>query len=363
MAATVQIEPDVKFIGEVMKAGGAGLKKCFQCATCSTVCALSPDDAPFPRRQILAAQWGLKERVIGDPALWLCHNCGDCNEQCPRDARPGDTLGALRQAAIGHFAYPRWLAGMVANPKALVLLLLVPALLFAAIALWAPKGAIPAQPEFATVFPIGTIEPLFFIVSGLVLVAFAIGIGRFVRALRAAGATAPILAGLVPALREISAHSSFAKCGRNSNRRLGHLLVFWGFAGLAFMGTVVGMGTMAGVMHTPLDAVNPLKIFANVCAVTILAGSIALLAARLKDPGERARSTYFDWFFLLTLAGVVVTGISSELLRLVQAVGVMYAVYFVHLVLIFALFFYAPYSKFAHIAYRTVAIAAAGRKS
>ena len=58
--------------------------------------------------------------------------------------------------------------------------------------------------------------------------------------------------------------------------------------------------------------------------------------------------------------GVALTGILSELTRLAQLAAGMYPIYFVHLVLIFALFLYAPYSKFAHLAYRTVAVASAG---
>jgi quinone-modifying oxidoreductase subunit QmoC len=64
----------------------------------------------------------------------------------------------------------------------------------------------------------------------------------------------------------------------------------------------------------------------------------------------------------VVLAAVVATGIGSELLRLAQAAVVMYVVYFIHLVLIFALFLYAPYSKFAHLAYRTVAMAIVGSR-
>ena len=57
--------------------------------------------------------------------------------------------------------------------------------------------------------------------------------------------------------------------------------------------------------------------------------------------------------------GVALTGILSEIMRLAQFGLWMYSIYFVHLVLIFALFLYAPYSKFAHLAYRTVALAGA----
>lgn len=360
MAEAVLIQPDTGFIKDVVASGGEDLKKCFQCATCSVVCTLSPEDAPFPRKQMIEAQWGLKDRLMGDPAIWLCHNCGDCSTQCPRGARPGDVFGALRREAIKHFAFPNFLARMVAQPKGLLLLLLLPVLVFGAIALWAPKGEPTPDLEFADVFPIPVLEALFFTVAGLALLVFVVGLAPFIRALRASGAGGRILAGLLPALAAILVHERFSKCGKERRRYWGHLLTLWGFLGLALVGTVTGIGTMTGLVRTPLALTNPWKILANVCAVLILTGSAILLIDRIRDPVKRAASTYFDWFFLLTLVGVVVTGILCEVLRLTDAASLMYVVYFVHLVLIFALFLYAPYTKFAHLVYRTAAIAASG---
>jgi quinone-modifying oxidoreductase subunit QmoC len=344
MPETLLLQPDTAFIKDVIASGGGDLKKCFQCATCSVVCKLSPEDSPFPRKQMIEAQWGLKEKLLGDPALWLCHNCGDCTAQCPRGARPGDVLGALRREAIKHFAFPGFMGRLVGQASGLPLLFLLPALVFAAMAFlsrpWKPEL------EFGSVFPIPWLEALFFTVSGIVLLCFAIGLRRFMRA------SGTGFSGVIPALREIAAHQRFAECGAEKGRRLGHLLTFWAFLGLAFMGTSVGIGTMTGMLRTPLPLASPWKIFANTCAVVIVIGGVLLLVERIK----RATSTYFDWFFLLTLVGVVFTGVLSELLRLAQVAALMYPVYFVHLVLIFSLFLYAPYSKFAHFLYRTVAM-------
>ena len=95
------VEPDMDFIQELLD-GAESYRKCFQCGTCSGTCALSPDKSPFPRRQMAWAVWGMKDRLIRSPDIWLCYQCNDCTTRCPRDARPGDLLAAVRQQAVAH---------------------------------------------------------------------------------------------------------------------------------------------------------------------------------------------------------------------------------------------------------------------
>ena len=367
MPGALIIEPDVAFLKTVMQAGGGDLKKCYQCATCSVVCTLSPADAPFPRKQMVRAQWGLKNQLVADPAIWLCHNCGDCTTHCPRGAKPGEVFGALRNEAIKHFSVPGCLGSLLSRPAGLVALVLTGALLFGLLALGGPMGVsretVGGRPfEFANLYPLWLIEAVFFSLSGLIAIVFLAGITRFVRALRASGADGPILAGLVPAAVAIMTHSRFATCGQERGRYVGHLAMFWGFLGLAGVSTVVGFATMFGVMETPLAQTNILKILGNLSGGAAIVGMVLLLADRVRNPVKRAASTYFDWFFICTLTGVIATGALIQFLRLVESAPWMYVWYFVHLVLIFALFASAPYTKFAHVAYRTVAMAASGRQ-
>ena len=96
---SMNVQPDLDFIKAMKEAGGDTLKQCYQCATCSVACPLSTDDKPFPRKEMILAQWGMKDKLLTDPNIFLCHHCGDCTTMCPRGAKPGDVLGAIRAYA------------------------------------------------------------------------------------------------------------------------------------------------------------------------------------------------------------------------------------------------------------------------
>ena len=102
MTGNVSINADLNFVEKLIGSGSVDLKTCYQCSTCTVVCPLTPSDLPFPRKEMLAAQWGLKDRLVKNMDLWLCHNCSDCTDQCPRGAKPSDVMSALRNQTIEH---------------------------------------------------------------------------------------------------------------------------------------------------------------------------------------------------------------------------------------------------------------------
>ena len=76
-------------------------------------------------------------------------------------------------------------------------------------------------------------------------------------------------------------------------------------------------------------------------------------------------STYRDWFLIGLVFGLGATGMLTELTRLADAAFLTYVIYYIHLMFVFVLFISLPFSKLAHLVYRTTAMAYneyAGRK-
>jgi quinone-modifying oxidoreductase subunit QmoC len=124
----------------------------------------------------------------------------------------------------------------------------------------------------------------------------------------------------------------------------------------AFTQDVIGI--FIPEMHGPIGLMNPVKILANVSAIAMIVGVGILWANRSAMEAEgQASATFYDWFLIWMIMGVGVTGLGAEVLRLIGVVAVGYVVYYLHLVSVMMLFLYMPYTKFAHLVYRTFAMA------
>ncbi len=367
MATPIQTDLDWK--RQIIGLDAPDLSVCYQCGTCTAVCPVSTADNPFPRKEMVWVQWGMKDRALGNASIWLCHQCGTCNTYCPRDAKPSNVMAALRDYSITHYAVPAFMGRALSHPRHLALLFAIPAVIFLAILGW--LGHLTAWPEGQIVFskfiPIAFIEVTFVACIALSLIGAGLGGVRYWRAM-AAGAAASGNghtegANLAGTLADILKHRRFSQCREAPGTRETHkehlhhthLAVFYGFLGLVATTTSVGIGIYAFGYLTPWPFWHPVKILGNVSGLAVIAAAAVFLWRRIADAGRAGKSTYSDWLFLSILGLTTLTGFLSQWLRL-GGLRVAYPVYFVHLLFVFFLLVYIPYSKFAHLIYRSLAM-------
>lgn len=382
-------QPDLEFIKYLKDAGGDTLKKCYQCATCSVVCQLSTDTKPFPRKEMIWAQWGQKDKLVADPDIFLCHDCGDCTVYCPRGAKPSNVLGAIRAYAYTFYGWPSGLAKLASSSKGLPMLIAIPSVII--FVLWLISGglSIPSAAEFSNygyqrffghwdfywlsknVF---FIDVIMLGAAGLAVVASYKGVSKMWTGMAEnAGlknafrpsAGSFIKEFLWPSVQEIVKHTRVRKCNENNDRVKGHLPLMLAFIGLfivtawsALANDVLALVPALQFLHGPMSFWNPVKILANVSAVAMIIGIGILWINRSKKEAEKGLTpTFYDWFLIWEIMVVGVSGLLAEIARWAGLAGPGYVIYFIHLVSVMMLFMYMPYTKFAHLVYRTFAIA------
>ncbi len=377
MADATVIKPDLQFVNEIIKGGGESLKKCYQCATCSVVCNVTPEENPFPRKEMVLAQWGQKDKLITSPDVWLCHQCSDCTAYCPRGAKPGEVLNAIRKQSIKHVALVPFFAKIATDWKLLPVLFAIPMVLFYVILMalgnanfTAPRaeGNIMAYHKFV---PVPVIDTVFILTAIFAAASAFVGIKRLWNGMKAQAGELPssgsLTGDIVSSITTILGHTKFADCNVNRMRQWGHMLLFYAFAGLAVVTTwaivylygseLLGIKPF-GPFHfgeSPYPISDPVKILALISSIAFAAGVVILLLNRFAKAGKAGVGSYFDWIFLTIVIGVGATGMLSWALRLAD-MSAGYVIYYFHLVFVWSLFAYAPYSKFAHLFYRTTAM-------
>ena len=392
MSANYIAQPDLEFIAEIRGLGGETLKKCYQCATCSVACPIAPENSPFPRKEMIAASWGLKDKLISNGDIWLCHQCGDCTDMCPRGAAPGDVLAAIRAAAITEYATPKALAKAINDPSKLPLLLGIPAAWFALLAIitmgfggvmekifhtlfvdalggrlhWshAHEGAehIIAHSNFISTW---FVDMTFVPTAIFATAVFFLALKRFIVDIHEnavlEGKTdktsldyKALLMSVKNVIPMVLKHDKFNQCSSNKDRATPHMMVLFAFIGLFIVTAVCGIMLYVGGYAGPYPQLNPIKWLANIAGVSLVIGSGIMIKNRLANKTQI--TTYKDWFILGVVFAIGLSGMLTEMARLAEVAWLSYFFYWIHLIAIFNLFAFLPFSKMAHIVYRTVAM-------
>ncbi len=379
-------QPDLDFIAQIRTLGGETLKKCYQCATCSVACPIAPENSPFPRKEMIAASWGLKDKLICSGDIWLCHECGDCSELCPRGAAPGDVLSAIRSVAIMEYAKPKALAKAVNNPKMLPFLLGIPAIWFALLAFitmtagetmtkifefipyfdWAhvhEGGHVIAQADF---FSTWFVDLTFVPTATVVVIIFLLGLKNFLTDIHEnavlEGKTdkttlnyKELFQALIRVIPVVLKHDKFNECEANKDRATPHMMVLYSFIGLFIVTSIGFILLYIAQSPGPYSQLNPMKWLANISGVALVIGSGLMIKNRL-DKKDDQLTYYKDWFILGVVFTLGLTGMLTEMARLAHMEYFSYFLYYLHLIAIFELFAFLPFSKMAHLVYRLTAM-------
>jgi quinone-modifying oxidoreductase subunit QmoC len=378
-------QPDLGFIAQLRGLGGETLKKCYQCAPCSVACHIAQEDSPFPRKEMIAASWGLKDKLIGNGDIWLCHQCGDCTDLCPRGAAPGDVLSAVRSAAIIEYATPKALAKAVNDPSKLPFLIGIPAIWFAILAYitmahgdvmtkifnvfgvgWshAHEGAhvIAHSNFFSTWFVDLTMVPTATFAALVFLLALKRFVGDIHKNAVAEGKTdktsidyKELFQALIRVIPVVLKHDKFNECEANKDRATPHMMVLYAFIGLFIVTAVCGIMLYLGGYPGPYPQLNPIKWLANIAGFSLVIGSGLMIKNRLANKDQL--TAYKDWFILGVVFTLGLTGMLTEMARLAHLEYISYFIYYLHLIAIFNLFAFLPFSKMAHLVYRLTAMA------
>jgi heterodisulfide reductase subunit C len=95
-------EMDPKFKYKISKIHGAEkLMLCYQCGTCTADCPIARfSDFYRPRKIARMAQFGLKDRLLSNDALWLCSTCYTCVDRCPQNVEIASIVRILRNMVV-----------------------------------------------------------------------------------------------------------------------------------------------------------------------------------------------------------------------------------------------------------------------
>ncbi len=367
---------DPRLLSEIKKYGTLSVEKCYNCGNCTAICPLSTTGETFPRRLIRYAQLGLKKPLLASKELWLCYACGECTQTCPRQADPGEFMATARRYAIASYD-PLGLAKILYTAPVLSIFLLVLLAGLFALVVYTSHGMMSADTlKLFEFIPAGVIHDLG--VGALVIIALtglAGAVNMFVQVRRenALLTTPGIRLNWLGTLWETIVVEVLAQlryqrdCRSTADRRpwflqkwFIHASTLWGFLGL-FTATILDYSLeLLGLKPTGtwVPLWYPVRLLGTVAGLLLVYGtSLAIFNRLLKVDETTSHSSVSDWSFLVLLWLTGVSGFALEVAVYLPHPAIWaYWTLLGHIAVAGELLLLAPFTKFAHAMYRTIAL-------
>jgi hypothetical protein len=318
-------------------------------------------------------QLGMKERLLGSKELWLCYSCGECTATCPREADPGEFMAAARRYAIA--GYDRLgLARLMYTSSfftALFLLLLAAAL---GAFIYSFHGPMPARSlQLFGFIPSEVIHDVG-IIAGLVVILIAVwGSISMISSIRKGvvvpqGVHVDHKSAVLETIDEVFTQrryrqdcETYSKAGPWYYQKwFLHASMLWGFMGLFLATALDYLLALIGIKPTGtwVPVWYPVRALGTLAGFMLVYGVTAIFIKRLLKADDSYRhSTSTDWFFLAILWLSGMTGFALEIaVYLPEPYAWSYWMLLAHLVAVGELLLLLPFTKFAHIIYRTIAL-------
>ncbi len=352
------------FIDVLDHYGAEDVQLCYQCGDCSTVCPHADDIFKFPRKSMRLMQMGLEQRLETTLEPWLCYYCGQCSEQCPRGADPGETMMSLRRWLISRYDFTG-IAKMFFKSKVTeILSVVVVALLTGAflllygfsygnIQIYDGEGAfLPSSFIHQFDLTIGTIFGAFLLINVLRMAYLTMNRGMSV----------PVPWWLyIKEILEIPWHfftqKRYSECEKKNEHKV---YMPW----LLHLGLMLGYVIMLVLVMVFIEQLQAgpeinwsVHIFGYLASIGLLAGTVYFIRNRFKKNYVQYKKSHpTDWVFVVLLFLIVVTGILQHIFHRTGLYETANITYVIHLMFVVPWLLRMPFSKWAHLAYRPLAM-------
>jgi ferredoxin len=354
---------------EIAALGGGTVTKCFNCGSCTAVCALSKGETVFPRKTIRYLQLGLSDRLAESPEPWLCYYCGNCSDTCPREAEPGELMMATRRWLTTKYDFTglskrlylseAWEIGSLLAIALVVLgFFVVPGMFGVTFGFQAINREAAEHVRLDLFARKDWIHVGDLILAGLLFTLLGTNTLRMVAFVRRGerGLKIP-LSIWIAKLFDFGVHAATQKrwldCDNDTRLQwLKHFLLVTGYATMLLLVVVF----LPWFQRDGADF-HFTALFGYYGTVMLMGVTLLAIRARLQKTDQLHKHSHVtDWMFLILLFLTALTGIVLHVFRLLDWPWPTYVTYVVHLMIaVPMLIIEVPFGKWLHLGFRPTA--------